>query len=198
MLNRPSLLIRDTDDFIRFVTEPSGRIHLVMLTTRPGVMALLGAIEWTWFPPGGPRAAQIGVCGLEWEGLAWVIASLPKAKLADVCRMARRLGMRIANGVPTILVPASPGEPESHQFPGFAARYFPGAARPDGSDNMAVHTVENDKDSPVYRNSTRLESEILQCEREAVAALNRGMKLSVRQIADYMYGSGPFPHGQQC
>jgi hypothetical protein len=63
---------------------------------------------------------------------------------------------------------------------------------------MAVHTVENDKDSPVYRNSTRLESEILQCEREAVAALNRGMKLSVRQIADYMYGSGPFPHGQQC
>src|ERR1700719_946525 len=78
-------------------------IHLVTMTTRPGAIALVSSIECFWFSPKKNLNHLFNITMLEWEGIHWSVVSIPKYKLQPVKKLAKQLGMRIADGVPTMI-----------------------------------------------------------------------------------------------
>lgn len=176
-ISRPT----DPEAFYHFVTSPLPKIHLVMLWERPGILALSGMIEWIWFAPGTRTETQYTVHCLVWQEVRWLVASLPRGKFDSVRSLAKRMGMRVGNGVPTMVFGGKP-------------HYFPGSILPDGKDNMSMFSIENDRGSPIYQNNWRSNEEFRQCETEIVDALvNTCGKLTVAQVVDYLYGDGKFP-----
>ena len=71
--------------------------------------------------------------------------------------------------------------------------FFPGGVI-DGRDNPRLFTIEADRNSPVYQNNGKDHATMVAAGYEINDVLNRGVPLSTKQIADYIYGSGPFPN----
>lgn len=168
------------------VTKDDGRTFLVAMQGRLGAASLAGAIEWYWYPPNTDRNRLFDIYFTDWEDLRWMVIAFPAGRLDEVKRLAKQLGLRLANGVPTMFSLAS--KRPSDIIPLF----FPGERLPNGRDNMAMMTIENDAGSPVYQNRKRDHDGMLQADFEINDALNRGVRLTPAQIADYIYGPG-FP-----
>lgn len=166
-------------ELVFHVTRDDGRVFLVSMGNRVAAPALVAAIEWYWYAPGTPRNRFFDTWFVMWQEMAWYVCAFPIGRFAAVKSLARRLGLRIADGTP-LLMQAS-GE-----------SWFPGARLPDGRSNRSMFTVENDTGSPIYRNSRRDNAAMLQASIEINTTLNRGVRLSAAQIADYIYGPG-FP-----
>jgi hypothetical protein len=186
------------EEVIQVVTRRDGRVFLIGMTQRVGLTAFIAAIEWYWYTPGTPRNRFFDVYFTEWEDIHYVIAAFPIGRLDAARRLAKQLGLRIGNGVPTMVqvagagVSGSTGYPPGHPLEGLIPTFFPGGVLPNGRDNTAMFTVENDKGSPVYRNRIRENDGMLRAGHEINEALNRGVRLTPAQIADYIYGPG-FP-----
>lgn len=167
--------------FVEFVTAPLPRIHLVSMADRPGTMIMSAMIEWTWFVPGSSTAHRFELRRVVWEDIPFLVMTFPRKKFPAIRSLAKRLGMRVADGVPTLL---------DHN----GTSHFPGGRLPNYQPNCAMYSLENDSGSPIYQNNRRQLDEFYQCEGELIDALaNTGGKLSVEQVVDYLYGNGPFP-----
>jgi hypothetical protein len=189
------------------VARGDGRIYLVSHSGRIAVPAFAAAIEWYWYPPDSSRNRLFDVYGTDWFGLGWVITAFPSGRFAAVRRLAKQLGLRIADGAPTVVGnkhgailmqftsrPSKMRGAMPPDFPHDALRYFPGAILPNGRENDCLFTVEYDRDSPLYKNKKNDEDAMMQASAEINEAFNRGVRLTPAQIADYIYGSGSFPH----
>ena len=176
-----------------------GRVWMVSHISRVGATAMIAAIEWYWYPPDTSRSRLLSIYGVTWAGTHWTITVFPRGRLAAVRRLARQLGLRVADGSPLSIT--------GHKFQAIAAAYpsrltaklreqyalFPGAILPDGTDNTSIVTLEYDAGSPLYKNRIRDEEAMRQASGEVNELFNRGHRLTPAQIADYIYGSGPFP-----
>lgn len=185
-------------EIIEIVTRRDGRVFLVGMAQRIGLSAFFAAIEWYWYTPHSPRNRFFDVYVTEWEDIDYVIAAFPIGRLDAARRLAKQLGLRIGNGVPTMVQVAGAGVSGSNRYPpghpleGFIPTFFPGGVLQNGRYNTAMFTVENDRGSPVYKNRVRENNGLLQATHEINEALNRGVRLTPPQIADYIYGPG-FP-----
>jgi hypothetical protein len=162
-------------------------IHLVTMTTRPGSFALITAIEWFWFSPRKNLNHLFNLTLIKWEGLDWLVVSIPKYKLQEVKKLAKQLGMRIANGVPTMIRYIEPGEKPDRTWDGAGIFIFPGGSV-NGSDNRDMFTIENDSGSPIYSNSERSHQDIKSAEGEVVDGFINGVEWTPEKIVEYVYG----------
>jgi hypothetical protein len=192
------------DRVAELVTRGDGRIYLIAHITRVAVPAFAAAIEWYWYPPDSERNRLFDVYSTKWAALDWIIIAFPNGRLPAVRRLAKQLGLRLADGVPTVV--GNPGAVIMAQFAlrpsmarqygidGLSLHYFPGSRLANGRDNETIFTVEYDKNSPLYKTKKNDDEAMMQATFEINDLLNRGKKLTPAQIADYIYGSGPFPH----
>jgi hypothetical protein len=167
----------------RIVTRDDDRVFLIANAGRVAAAAFFAAIEWYWYAPKTPRNRFYDCYVTEWTDLRWMVVAFPQGRLPAARRLAKQLGLRIADGVPTQL------EKRNNAL---VPTFFPGATLPNGRDNLSMFAVENDKGSPVYRNVRRDHEAMLQATGEIVGILNRGASLTPAEIADYIYGPG-FP-----
>jgi hypothetical protein len=157
-------------EFLKF----ENNIHLVSMTTRPGSYALISAIEWFWFSPKKNLNHLFNLTIVRWEGLDWLVTSIPKYKLQAVKQLAKQLGMRIADGVPVMIKNGG-------------TFIFPGGSL-NGSNNKDMFTIENDHGSPIYTNSTKTHQDIRSAENEVNDGFVNGVEWTPEKIVEYVYG----------
>jgi hypothetical protein len=196
------LIILPTHQITECLTARNDRVFLISFVQRVGATALIAAIEWYWYPPSSERNRLFEVYGTEWHGMHWLITAFPSGRLPAVRRLAKQLGLRITDGSPVMIGETGAINIQSSSRPSHLAEFtvqdlpmefFPGTMLSDGRENLAVFTIENDSGSPVYKNRQRDEQAMFQASGEVSKMLNRGIKLTPRQIADYIYGAGSFP-----
>lgn len=170
-------------EITKIVTRDDGRVFLIADRRRVAASAFFAAIEWYWYAPNTPRNRFYDAYVTEWMDLPWAVVAFPNGRLPAARRLAKQLGLRVVDGVPTALDVRNGVVTPTH---------FPGARLPNGRENLGMFNVENDKDSPVYRNVRRDAEAMLQATDEINDILNRGVSLTPAQIADYIYGPG-FP-----
>lgn len=112
--------------------EDSTLIHYVGMTTRPGVKNCAETLEYSHYSPGTDKNADLTVHVLNWEGIKWLIVSIPYDDRGLMKRCASACGLRVADGIPHLLTAQG-------------ARPFPFA-------NDRIFTLENTPNHPVYKN----------------------------------------------
>lgn len=178
--------------------------HLVFARARPGALVLAVCVEWYWYAPGTPRNRFFHLRLLEWEGMDWAAASFPQPRLPAARRLAKQLGMRLADGVPTLLARGPAAAASASARPssaaireaGLEARFFPGAGLADGGDNRAMWQVENDPASPVYLNRRRIDEDVFAAEDEIARVFANGHRPTPREVADYVWGDAALRFGR--
>ena len=90
------------DDLVQRTRAP-GRATIVTVAYRDRALRFVGILEHTSFPPGTPANDEIDLPATEWEGLPWVAAILPIAKLPAAHFAAAELGLRLVRAVPFVL-----------------------------------------------------------------------------------------------
>lgn len=170
-------------EFLKF----KDNVHLVSMTTRPGAYALISAIEWFWFSPRKNLNHLFNLTMVRWEGLDWFVVSIPKHKLKDVKQLAKQLGMRIADGVPSLIRRTEPDEKPDRLLEGVGVFVFPGGIL-NGSDNKNMFTIENDTGSPIYTNSQKTHQDIRSAENEINDGFVNGVEWTPEKIVEYVYG----------
>jgi hypothetical protein len=162
-------------------------IHLVTMTTRPGSFAFITAIEWFWFSPRKDLNHLFNLTVVRWEGLDWLVVSIPKDKLPDVKKLAEQLGMRVADGVPSIIRHTEPDEKPDRTYDGAGVFIFPGGAV-NGKDNKDMFTIENNHGSPIYTNCKKTHQDIRSAENEVNDGFVNGVAWTPEKIVEYVYG----------
>jgi hypothetical protein len=176
------------------LAEPSGKTHLILNATRPGAKVLVAAIEWYWYKPLTMANNLFGLRYLVWEDMDFEIVSFPSSKLGAVKHLAGLLIMQITDRIPMLVSDTS--DPDARQLErDLYVKPFPLALMPDGKTmNPLVLAIENDKDSPVYKN--RHNDEFLEREHHVIKILCDGVHLTPRQIVDHIYRNQPINLGK--
>lgn len=180
------------EETVTFLTTRPDLAHLVTMAVRPGVKVLFGCIEWQWYSPHTDRNRFFHMNVIQWQDIPWLVCSFPNGRLPAVRGLARHLGLRIADGVPTLIEPAGPGDREiiREGFPrGLTARHFPGGVLPQGGDNRSMWNIENDSSSPLHTGRLKLTRE--EGEKREMAVIDafvEGKRPRVQDIHDYIYG----------
>ncbi|MFC1594805.1 hypothetical protein ACFL3E_00035 [Patescibacteria group bacterium] len=151
------LIRHETDDEVRaFVSDPKYTHFVGMLEPpRPGVIECITALELTHYKPDTPRNDDFHLRIINWSDIAWILVSIPTNEVCLMESTADACGLRIANGVPTMI-----SQGEFSQFP---------------ANNERVFTLENKPGHPVYRNDPAITVALREGEREAVERIrNKG------------------------
>jgi len=129
-----------TDEGLRdFCSDPRW-LHFACLMMRPGIRECMSTLEFTHYPPGTPRNDLFNIHIVHFADLPWVLISIPREEKEFMERAAAASGMRIAEGIPTLLSPKG-----VELFPVAGAHIF---------------TLENVKGHPVYaRHAAKAEGE---------------------------------------
>ena len=203
VINAAGMQIMSHADVAAQILRNDGRVHIASGTQRIGAAALFAAVEWYWYTPGTPRNRFYDIALCEWRNLRWAVMSFPKGRLHATQRLAKQIGLRIADGPPIMMgreggfaviqATVYPSRLGDYRRQGVPIDIFPGGVMPDGRDNLAIFNVEYDKGNPAYENKRQNEEGMYEAGLEVNETLNRGVRLTPLQIADYIYGSGEFP-----
>jgi hypothetical protein len=129
--NKDGIGVEETrEESEHFFADPSNT-HYVALPQRPGVQDCVTTLEQVHYPVDSPRNDLFHFRYLVWEDLQWFIISIPATDRAIMERVTLAHGLRIADGVPTML-----------SFNG--VKRFP-------IDQENVFTLENIPSHPVYQ-----------------------------------------------
>lgn len=125
----------ETEKESREFFENPNFVHFVGMLEppRPGVNLCIVKLEHTYFPPGTKSNDEFFMRLRKWGGIIWTIASIPKEKMDLMKKVATETGLRIADGIPHLVVCGKLGS-------------FP-------IDNERVFTLENISNHPVYKNN---------------------------------------------
>ncbi len=114
--------------------KDESRIHYIcmLIPPRAGVNLFASILEYKFYPPNTPKNEEFIMQILRWEELTYSIISIPMKEKAYAEAVAKTVGMRIANGVPTMF-----------GGPGGEPKFFP--VRVDHA-----FTIENEPGHPIY------------------------------------------------
>jgi len=134
---------------LRAASLKPDRLTLVSMATRPGINRFWMTLEYDHFPPRTPLNDEYDLTMLAWpdSGILWTIVIIPLAYRRVAAEVAAAAGMRLANGVPTLM-----SHPANRHVVALGAVRVP---PPDAFDRFPldhdrVFTMENDMNSPVY------------------------------------------------
>ena len=191
------------DDITALILRNDGRVHIVANVQRIGAAALFAAVEWYWYPPDSSRNRFFDVSVCDWRHMRWAIMSFPNGRLHAAQRLAKQIGLRIVDGPPVmfgregglavIQATSRPSRLDHYSRQGVPIEIFPGGVLPDGRDNLSIFNVEYDRGNPAYENKRKNEEGMHEAGLEVNEIMNRGVRLTPFQIADYIYGTGDFP-----
>lgn len=79
------------------------RLFIPVLTSRLGGYIWMVRLEHTHYGPGTDANKDFQVCRLLWQDLDWLLVSIPATDKPLAEDIAGRVGMRLADGVPTLI-----------------------------------------------------------------------------------------------
>jgi hypothetical protein len=124
--------LEETDEQLQaWVADPKW-IHFAALIQRPGVGACAETLEHAHYKPGTPANDLFNLRLIPFGGFPWALISIPLEDRPKMERAAAASGLRVANGVPTMIGPEG-------------VTRFP-------VDNERIFTLENVSGHPVYKN----------------------------------------------
>lgn len=137
---------KDVKVDLRWYDNPK-RIHYIGMIKprRPGVQLFFAMLEYMYFEPGTPKNSQFIMAYFEWIDGLWVVTSIPVKYKLHGRAVAKKCGIRIADGVPTELSL----DKKTKQV---KANYFPVRSK------TAFH-LENEAGHPMYKHFGFNESE---------------------------------------
>lgn len=92
------------EDVAEFVRNPRNVHYIGMLMPpRPGVRLFATRLEYEHYVPGTVRNELYKIAIINWEDIIWILVSIPKEDAPLAGKMAEECGLRIADGVPTII-----------------------------------------------------------------------------------------------
>jgi len=103
-----------------FFADPNW-VHVVTLIERPGAMEFFHDVEWTHYPPNTAKNDAFQMRLWNWQGLVWVIASVPIADKHFMVDAAARHGLRLAADYSIVMA----GPAGLSRFPVHGERVFP-------------------------------------------------------------------------
>jgi hypothetical protein len=173
-------VVPETLDDLRRVTADPDILHIVTFAGRPGALWFTAKLEHDHFPPATPKNEAFNIRFINWpvkDGQLWCVISIPLTKRSLADQVAKETGMRIANGVPRLFNPL-PDCPNMiavcavRDDPRLGIKFvesFP-------MDNERVWTLENDKNSEMYKSEEGRKKTLAREERE-VNAIFEGFRL---------------------
>jgi hypothetical protein len=75
----------------------------ILSPRRIGALSFIVFLEHRHFPPGTPENEHFNVVLMPWEGMRFALVVIHKRHLPVADELARTLGLRRANGVPTLI-----------------------------------------------------------------------------------------------
>ena len=123
-------LLETDADFQAFVADGRWN-HFACMAQRPGLDDCLTDLEERHYTPGTERNDLYHLRVVKWQGLHWILVSIPSGDKLLMERTATAHGLRVADGVPTLI--SSDG-----------MERFPASGR-------NVYSLENLASHPVYR-----------------------------------------------
>lgn len=119
-------------DFQEFIGRKE-YIHFTGLFNRDGVQPFVEFIEHEYYKPFTNRNPLFHFRVIEWEDMTFVFMSIPVMERHYIDNNASKFGLRIADGVPTLIS-------------GTSTKIFP-------ANNERVYTFENVSGHPTYENN---------------------------------------------
>jgi len=131
--------------------ESPGRFNIVCMLTRPGVNLFMITLEYNHFIPGTDANDEFLVWQMSFDGLPFMVLSIPADKKDLAFQVAGETGMKISDGIPILIG-------------GGAEQVFPVAGE-------NTFTLTNHPDSPAYASHEEKEAYIKECHQKADAIL---------------------------
>lgn len=150
-------------EFARMISPEKIGFIVQLAPRRVGTLAFISFLEYRHFAPGTASATELQIALIPWEGMRWAVLVIPLVKRPLAEELLQRLGLRIADGVPTC-------------FSASGVSRFP-------IDQANVYTIENIQGHFVYRNDPALGKTAEQLEDEAVERERREWQLSRKGTA---------------
>ena len=140
-------------EFEREIQNPA-YIHLLgsVSPRRAGVLLFMVRLEYLHFPPGTESNNDFQLLMIKWEDMVWAAIRIPKEKMEIAKTVAEETGIRIADGIPTVI-----STTRSQQI-------VPGNA-------MNVFALENIPGHPVYKGA---HPQVIRAEDEEVRRIIEG------------------------
>jgi hypothetical protein len=135
-----------TEEELRRFSSDERFIHFVGMAKprRPGVNLFAIKLEHWYFPPDTEKNNDFILHIIEWQNMTWMVISIPREYMDLAKKIAAKSGLRIADGIPTIIT--------SKRIQPF----------PMDSDN--VFTLENVSEHAVYGSGFVAIEKLLACE----------------------------------
>jgi hypothetical protein len=119
--------------------DNSKRVHYIGMAKprRAGAQLFFTMLEYMYFEPGTSKNSQFIMAYFEWIDCLWVVTSIPVKYKIHAKAIARKCGVRIADGVPTELSV----DKDTKQM---KANYFPVKGK-------NAFNLENEAGHPIYK-----------------------------------------------
>lgn len=149
MEKKEEIITETEEESAQFFNNPDF-IHFVgsIGPPRPGVSLFMVKLEHTYFPSGTDANKYFFLRMQKWEGIIWVIVSIPKEKKNLAEKIAAETGLRIADGIP-------------HMFHSGQVTGFP-------ISNERVFTLVNIDEHLVYKNDPKEIKKLLMQEHQQI------------------------------
>lgn len=121
-------------DELRGLAGDGRHFIVVVMEMRPGALTFIQQLEWQEYEPGTERNKLFQMFRAKWENDLYFVIVVPLKHKQLIANFAPRVGMRIADGVPTV-IQSRDGKVEPTFFP---------------VQGPNVWTLENRAGSPVY------------------------------------------------
>ena len=132
---------------VRRLGSNLGCVHLIGLLERPCVGLFAVRLEHRHYPPGTLANDLFEMRLVKWEDMVWSVVTIPTGGRPDAAAIADGVGLRFADGVPTVFA-AHPGGPTIRVgglvLPETSISRFP-------LDSPTAWTLEQRPDSELYR-----------------------------------------------
>jgi len=142
-----------TEEELRRFSNDERFIHFVSMSTprRPGVMLFAVKLEHWHFPPDTEKNDDFVLHVIEWQNMLWMVVSIPRQYMNLAKKIAAESGLRIADGIPTIITP--------------------GGTQPFPIDSDNVFTLENVPGHAIYEHEFGEIEKLLAQENEEITEI---------------------------
>lgn len=155
VVQRNGVLIPEDEKQFQEFLKSDRFIHYVGMLSppRPGVQECFAVLEYSFYNPSSNRNEFFIMKIVEWSDIVWAIVSIPIEEKKLMEKVANECGLRIADGVPTMI--SCDG---IEKFP---------------AQNERVFTLENKPGHLVYLNREAVTRKILEAEKETIERIYR-------------------------
>ena len=122
--------------------EDKSNIHFIIMMNppRPGGLLFSTVLEYKFYPPRTRKNEEFIFHIIRWESMVYAVVSIPMKDKHIAEAVCKKTGMRIADGIPTLLIG---GEKKAKQFPIRGENAF---------------SIENEPDHPMYKSVAHREA----------------------------------------